>query len=217
VKETKVIISGFLNRWGIPRLIWVLAGLLLVQSPVFASLRMQDDAWEKIHQAERLFDEGKIDDSINILELLLEQPGLTTEQKQKSYELLAANYLAKMSEERADRALRKLLELAPSYRPDPSYYSQGFIDRVERIRKEVAAAHPPGETVQLPEDTTRVAEEALQPPEEKERESFVGSTWFWVGAGVLVAGTVTALAISGGDGTSSQTQAQALPPPPSLP
>ena len=209
-------ISGFLDRRGIPRLIWLLAGLLLVQSPVFAFLGMQDDAWQKIQRAERLFDEGKIDDSIDILELLLDQPGLTIEQKQKAYELLAANYLAKMYEERADRALRKLLELVPNYRPDPRYYSQAFIDRVETIRKEIAAAQPPVQTAEPPEETAQPPKEAGQAVEE-EKEPFVGSTLFWVGAGVLVAGAVTVLAVSGGNGAASPAQAQALPPPPGLP
>ena len=205
-----MIISDFLDRWGVARISWVLLGLLLVQSPVLAFLPVQDDAWEKIQQAERLFDQGKIDDAINILELLLDQPGLTTEHKQKAYELLAANYLAKMYEERADRAIRKLLELVPNYRPDPRYYSQAFIGRVEAIRKELAAAQPPTETA--PPVT-----EAAQPLKEEEKESFIGSTVFWVGAGVLVAGAVTVIAVSGGNGAASQTQAQPLPPPPNLP
>jgi hypothetical protein len=199
-------------------LVWILAGLLLVQSPVFAFLRLQDDdAREKLQQAERLFDEGKIDDSIHLLELLIDEAGLTIEQKQKAYELLAANYLAKMYEERADRALRKLLELVPNYKPDPRYYSQAFIDRVENIRKELAAARPSKETAQPPKETTQPGEDTAQPPEQEEKESFIGSTLFWVGAGVLVAGAVTVLAVSGGNGAPSQTQPQSLPGPPALP
>ena len=212
-----MIISGFLERWGIPRLIWVLVLMLLAQSPVFAFLRTQDDAWEKIKQAERLFEEGKIDDSINILELLLDEPELTIDQKQKAYELLAANYLAKMYEERADRALRMLLELVPNYQPDPAYYSRAFIDRVESVRKELAAAQHPKDTTHPPKETTQSPKDAAQPPKEEEKDSFIGSTWFWVGAGVLVAGAATAFAISGGNGATSQTQAQPLPPPPDLP
>ncbi|MGB2958808.1 MAG: hypothetical protein WBD30_07960 [Bacteroidota bacterium] len=191
--------------------------LLLAQSPVFAFLRIQDDVQEKIEQAERLFDEGKIDESINILELVLDERELTIDQKQKAYELLAANYLAKMYEERADRALRKLLELVPNYRPDPTYYSRAFIDRVESVRKELAAAQPPKDTTPPAKETAQPPKDAAQPPRDEEKDSFIGSTWFWVGAGVLVAGAATAFAISGGNGATSQTQAQPLPSPPDLP
>jgi hypothetical protein len=97
-------------------------------------------------EAERLFDDGKIDQSIAVLEKLLTERKLRTVELRRAYELLASNFLAKSFVQQAEDALRKLLVMVPNYSPDPDRYSDAFIRQVDKVRKELERSAIPSES-----------------------------------------------------------------------
>lgn len=199
-----MILSRFLDHFATRQLVWAIVLSLAVPPSLFSQQDPQEAARKKIQEAEKLlFEEGNFDRSIEILEELVKQSGVGPKEMQQAYELLAANYLAKTYVVQAEEALRKLLELAPTYKPDPERYSAAFVDAVEKVRREIAKAAVT-QAVQKP-----IQKPAETPPGEK---AWYEKTWVWIAGGV-VAVVVAVLIFT----KPSPVQEKTLPGPPSMP
>jgi flagellar biosynthesis GTPase FlhF len=151
-------VSQLLNHAFTRCIVWTLALLIAVPPALLAHQETQQQTLSKrIKEAESLYDRGKFDQSIQILENLVKPGGgLSVEQSQQAYELLAANYVAKTLIVKAEVALKRLLELVPNYKPDPEKYDAVFVEQVEKVRKQ-----------QSEEQAKRLAEEQARQDEEE--------------------------------------------------
>jgi len=170
--------------------------LMLPGAPLLAAQQQggQDFA-KKIKEAETKRAYGDFDGSIKLLEESLRSTNFPQELKKPAYELLAQNYLAKSYLEQAKSAIKKLLELVPTYVPpadDPPFAAE-----VEKVRVEMGT------------------KPVVEPVVKAEESAWYESPWVWAGGGVLVVGGV--LLLAGGTNPPPPPVVQPLPAPPSLP
>ena len=195
------MILGDLLRRRFARLtIWLLLVSLAVGPATVSG--MQDTFPRTIREAEDRFFNGDFDSSIAIVLKCLDNAAFPVELKQRAYELLAQNYLAKTYVEQARQAIRKLLELVPAYVPPPE--DPEFLTQVERVRQEMPK----------PQQAAAADTSSLKGGTEAEQSAWYSSTWVWVGAGVVVAGVAALVLIKP---TPSPPPDQKLPEPPQFP
>jgi tetratricopeptide (TPR) repeat protein len=143
--------------------------LMLPCEPLLAALQQGGNDYAKtVKEAENKYLLGDFDSSIKLLEESLRSLNFPQDLKKSAYELLAQNYLAKSYLEQAKSAIKKLLELVPTYVPPAD--NPPFVAEVERIRQEIRAKAP----VEL------VAKQ--------EESEWYESPWVWIGGGLLIAG-----------------------------
>jgi len=185
----------------------VLLVLILLGAPFFNpfandTAQAQDDCKTKFTRAETAFNNGRLDETIDLLSDCVYKGKLAPADEQRAIKLLSFSYLAKDYVDQAKNTIRKLLELVPSYEPDPNQDPPDFARMVKEVKTEMTAPGP-GEP---PAETT---------PAVKKKKS---KTWLFVGGGAVVAGGVAALALGGGGGGGPVTPPPTpLPMPPPLP
>ncbi len=169
-------------------------GLLIL--PLFDSgslLSAQDiDIENTLNDAEQKYTEGRFDEAIALLTVCLDAPGVTPEQKQRSYRLMGLTYIAKDYLTEAKNSITKLLQLVPNYQPDPIFDPPPFINLVKEVRDET------------------IAKQVTAKEEESDSK-----LWWYVGGGVAAVALV-AILVSSGSG-DEEPQVQNLPGPPDTP
>lgn len=107
-------------------------------------------------RAEASYFDGRLDDTILMLDECLKSGQLEGEAEERAYLLLGRAYFAKNLELEAETALRELLERVPNYQPDPVRDNPPFRTMVARVREmmedEQQAQLLPSPTLVLPED-----------------------------------------------------------------
>lgn len=170
----------------------VFAFILPTLSPIVAQTQGACD--EKIKQAEQKFYDGLFDDAVALLNSCLKESSITKQERARAHELLAKVYLGKDYQEQAESAIRKLLELVPSYAPNPDKDTPTYVALVEKVRSE------------QPKEGEQLAE---QSPKEDGKPWYT-NTWVLIGAGVVVVGVVAILLLTKKDDKKE-------PPPSYLP
>lgn len=166
----------------------IFAFILPTLSPIMAQTQSACD--EKIKQAEQKFYDGLFDDAITLLNSCLKESSVTKQERARAHELLAKVYLGKDYQEQAENAIRKLLELVPTYTPNPDKDTPTYVALVEKIR-------------------SQQPEEPQATDEQKKDKAWYENTWVIVGAGVAVVGAVVAVILL------SKKEEKKEPPPPS--
>jgi len=184
----------FTDRRWVLALIWTLVISLTLQPCSIIFAQTQDDCTAKIKEAEQKFYNGDFETSITLLENCLKTGNLSRREKERAYELLALNYQSKSYLEQANNAIKKLLELAPNYKPNPEQFPPTFVEQVEKVRKEMEGEKP-----------------------QKSEGGGIPTKWLLIGGGVVVVGVIAYLVFKGGGGDGETVPAKALPEPPSLP
>jgi tetratricopeptide (TPR) repeat protein len=192
------------NRGGpLVIIIWTIIIALLFQPVTGVVAQVKGVCEERLKEAEKNFYDGLFDDAITLLNQCLKEPNIAQQERAKTHELLAKVYLGKDYLDQAENALKKLLELVPTYAPNPERDTPTFITLVEKVKSE----------------QPKVAEQSKKPePAEKKEDkgAWYTNTWVLVGAGVAVAGGA-ALLLLGGKKDTNGGQVNPLPAPPDLP
>lgn len=144
---------------------------------------------EEYAQAETAYYDAAFDRAVRLLRTCLDEANLTPDTRVRFYRLLAFAHIARGDRGAARNAAARLLDLDPTYAPDPSVDRPDFVELVRDVKATRRAAEPQDETH--------------------------GPRWLrWAmgGAGAIVAGTA-ALLLTGGEGED----ASQLPAPPPLP
>ena len=100
--------------------------------------RSQDKCENALKEAENLYITGRFDEAIDLLEGCLPS-GFTQEQKKQAYRLLGKSYLAKDYLDQAKDAIEKLLEIVPTWKPDPIQEPPEFMQLVEEVKQRMEA------------------------------------------------------------------------------
>jgi len=175
--------------------------------------------------AERQYNDGRLDDVIKTLESCL-PAGLKNEDKSKAYRLLGLTYMAKDYLEQAKQSIQKLLALVPKWQPDPDQDPPPFTRMVEEVRKEMkeeqkeAVPEKPVEQPQeKPIEIEKPREEPVTVPAQPQKRGSKKFLWIGIGAAALGGGLLAALAGGGGGGNGGPTivPPDRLPDPPGGP
>ena len=151
------------------------------------------DIEKTLNDADQKYTEGRFDETIALLTVCIDTPGITPEQKQRAYRLMGLTYIAKDYLTEAKSSIEKLLKLVPNYQPDPIFDPPPFINLVKEVQDETVAKQVTA----------------------KEEEKSDSNLWWYVGGGAAVV-VVAAVLLSGGS-DEEPAQPQALPGPPDLP
>ncbi len=94
------------------------------------SFKAHSDCGDNLISAKKLYEEGKLDDAINLI-----LPCSQTESavQWQAYKLLTKAYLAKQDDINARNAAVRMIELHPTYEVNPRYDSKGFINLLKSI------------------------------------------------------------------------------------
>ena len=104
--------------------------LFSVQLPILAQ---QETCASNLKRAEKLFDEGKLDEMHQALSDCM-RSGFNKEQKIRAYELIIQAYLADENSLEAERRMMKLLRMEPTFSVDKKVLSAEFINLFEQLR-----------------------------------------------------------------------------------
>jgi hypothetical protein len=129
-----VLINGLSSR-----VLTAVLILLLLCEPLATGLGQTREDYEKrMREAEEMFAKGRFEGSIKIVEEILARPNFPAERRKDALELLARDFSGLSYVEQARSAIRKLLELVPTYIPPPE--DPEFAQQVQSVRQELAAA-----------------------------------------------------------------------------
>jgi len=154
----------------------------------------QDSCTEELTLGEERYNLGRFDEVIDLINTCLAKEDVPEQELRQAYRLMGLSYLGKRLESDARASIRQLLELVPSYEPDPNFDPPPFITMIENVRMEMEAEIAEAED----------AQQAVQPRKKRWRK------WLLIG-GAIIGGSAIALALSGGGGGGQ------IAPPPSLP
>lgn len=176
----------------------------------------------ELETADESYSMGRFDQTIELLDQCLEKEGLSETERRLAYRLKGLSYIGKGLQVDAREAVRRLLELVPSYEPDPIQDPPTFVELIDEMRQEVAPP-PPAEPVEEEPAVTeaRSAEPAevvppaatpavLQPTKRKKKKT---GRWILGGLGVAAAGGLVAVLVSGGGSGGSSGTPIGEPPP----
>jgi hypothetical protein len=194
----------YYNRGGpLVIIIWTIVIVLLFQPLSGAFAQVKGVCEERLKEAEKKFYDGLFDEAIVLLNQCLKEPNLAQQERAKTHELLAKVYLGKDYLDQAEAAVKRLLELVPTYAPNPERDTPTFISLVDKVKAEQPIA----------------VEEPKKPePVEKKKEkegAWYTNTWVLIGGGAVAAGA--AVLLLSGKKESKTEQANPLPAPPALP
>ncbi|MDP2208492.1 MAG: tetratricopeptide repeat protein [Bacteroidota bacterium] len=176
-------------------IIWTIIIALLFQPITGAFAQVKGVCEERLKEAEKKFYDGFFDEAITLLNQCLKEPNIAQQERAKTHELLAKVYLGKDYLDQAENALKKLLELVPTYTANPERDTPTFVALVDKVKAE------------QPQEP--------KPVEKKEdKGAWYTNTWVLVGTGVAVAGGVALLLLSG---KKEAETVNPLPAPPGLP
>lgn len=180
-------------------IIWTIIITLLFQPITGAFAQVKGVCEERLKEAEKKFYDGFFDEAITLLNQCLKEPNIAQQERAKAHELLAKVYLGKDYLDQAENALKKLLELVPTYTPNPERDTPTFVALVDKVKAEQPTQEP----------------KKAEPVEKKEDKSpWYTNTWVLVGAGVAVAGGAAVLLLAG---KKEAEKVNPLPSPPGLP
>ncbi|TFG99004.1 MAG: hypothetical protein E4H13_09305 [Calditrichales bacterium] len=151
------------------------------------------DIEKTIKDADQKYTEGRFDETIALLTVVVESAKVTSEQKQQAYRLMGLTYIAKDYLTEAKKSIENLLKLVPNYKPDPIYDPPPFINLVEQVQSET------------------VAKKASLADKESDNKM-----WWYIGGGVAAVGILAVILASSSSDEETPTD-QALPAPPALP
>lgn len=175
--------SSFLQRF-------IGAMVLALLFLTFVDVRgQQPDRPEKdLVEAERKYYKGLFDEAADLINSCLNLGGLTVPQQARAYRLFGLIYVSKNELPKAKDYVRKLLEVAPDYEPDPEEEPREFLELVKAVRSEKPIAPVPS------------------------TKKGGSKKWLWLGGGGAVAAGAIAFFISRGEERPPR-----LPDPPALP
>ncbi len=105
-------------------------------TPMQSVQAQTQDCEKALAEAEQKYSAGRFDEAIDLLEKCL-PVGFSDEEKKKAYKLLAFSYLAKDYLDQAKNAILKLLELVPTWQPDPIQDPPPFTKMVEEVKEQM--------------------------------------------------------------------------------
>jgi len=112
--------------------------LLLILS--VAALYAQERCAAELAKAEEKYQQGRLDDAIDLLNNCLRKGDLLIAESKQAYRLLAKAYLSKGQLNRAKDNLRNLLRVAADWKPDPEIDAPSFITLADEVIAEVELA-----------------------------------------------------------------------------
>lgn len=183
--------------------------LFFTSMDALALVLVQEQTCEELlAEAENKYFEGLLDQTIELVNVCLNQQNITVEQREKGYKLLGKAYHAKGLLEQAKDNIRKLLELIPNWQPNPNIDTPSFARMAEEVIAEMERQEEQAEREQA-EQPTAPTEPAT------ERDGGGGKTLLLIagGGGLAAAALILALAGGGGGGAANNQ----LPDPPPLP
>jgi len=191
------------------RMLWALAftqALVVFSAP---AAHAQEKCKYELTEAEKKYQDGFFDEAITLLLACVNKSGLAVDESERAYKLLAKAYHANQLLNEAKEALKKLLALAPNWKPNPVTDPPPFQRLAEEVIKEIEQQKLAEE--KKPEEKILPAEviEPVQPAKKKSSKK-----WLWIGGGVLVAGGVTAAILAGSKDEKVDT---GFPSPPGRP
>ncbi len=174
-------------------IVWLLVPALLVQPISTCFAQTQNVCDQRLKEAEKKFYDGFFDEAVDLLNKCLADKDVTTQERAKVHELLAKTYLGKDYLDQAENAIRKLLELIPTYSANPERDTPTFVELVQKVKSEKG-----------------------EDKEKEEKRPWYKNTWVWIGAGVVIVGVVLIAILAGGK-EKEEPKPQPLPDPPDLP
>ena len=178
--------------------VWLL--FFTISVPLNSVLAQADEECKKLlEEAEKKYYDALFDDAIGLIKGCLDKEGLSKSTEFQAYKLLSLSYQGKSYEQQAKEAIKQLLKLNPSYKPNTEQEQPEFVEMVEKVRKEI---EPPPT--------------GPQPGPQKEKGGGI-SKWVWIGGGVVAAGVVTAVVLSGGGDETPPPPPGQFPLPPGRP
>ena len=181
----------------------------LILNP-FISVVAQDKCEKELAEAEQKYYAGRFDEAIELAKRCLNNTGLSQAEELRAYKIISLAYIAKDYLEQARGAVQKLLELVPTYEPDPDQDPPPFTNMVKEMKETIEQQKKKEEQAKPPVTPQEPAEQA--PPAKKGG----GKTWLLIGGGVA-AGLVAVLVAGGGGGGGGGTQPPAILPDPPQP
>lgn len=98
-----------------------------------------------LERADAMLARGQVEEAIALLQETLNGSTLSPEDRVGGFRLLALAYLAKDSTEDARESIRRLLEIAPAYEPDPDTHSPALVRLIKEVQLESVKIVPPAE------------------------------------------------------------------------
>ncbi len=165
----------------------------------------------ELRAADESYSMGRFDQTIELLDQCLAKDGILESERRLVYRLKGLSFIGKGLQVDAREAIRRLLELVPSYERDPIQDPPTFVELIDEMRQE--AAPPPPEPVQEQPAVTEAQDPppvVLQPTTRKKKKS---GRWILGGLGVAAAGGLVAVLVSGGGSGGGNGPAISEPPP----
>ncbi len=193
--------------------VWAIWALLIsATAPAFA----QDAATciSNLERAEELRLRGRFEDAIDLVNPCKDINQLSIRDRATVYDIMAKSYEGLQRQQEAIDAIKRLLELAPQFEPDPAANSRTYVQLFEQVREEQQNEPvPEPETVPPPAPVAppiaQVPEADVKPRGKSRRGVLIG------GAGALgVGAAVIFLVTSGEKGVDPPLPPTELPGPP---
>jgi len=105
---------------------------LLLWLPI-AGVAQQENCATKLKKAEKLFDEGKLEEMLATLDECM-RFGFSRSQKIRAYELIIQALLADENYNEAERKMVRLLKMEPTFTTEKKVLSGEFVDLYERLK-----------------------------------------------------------------------------------
>ncbi len=154
-----------------------------------ASAQTPDGCTQAYTGAEEAYYAANFEQAVDTLQTCLSRPDVSDSMRVRSYRLLSFVHLGRNDTTAARLAVESLLDLRPTYQPDPSRDRPDFVALVEEVK---ASRQPPSAQA-----------------EEKDGRRWV--RWVAAGAGAAALGTLAAVLFGGGGGDGPGPEP--LPPP----
>ena len=140
----------------------------------------QDACDNALLQANENYENGLLDQAIDLLTSCFEKNGFTLEDSMSAYKLLAKAYDAKGLSQKTEQALRNLLQLNPNWQSDPDNDTPAFMAFAQKIIIKVKEEQP---KLSIIGNKSSIIDRSKS------------KKWLWIGGGVVIAGVVAAIII----------------------
>ena len=119
--------------------------LLICCLPTATVYAQAESCQATLQQAEQAYNLGDFDETIRLVDTCLDNTSVSEAERQFGFRLKGLSYIGKGLETDARAAVRRLLELVPSFQADPVQDPPTFITLIEEVKQEMgvpAAALP---------------------------------------------------------------------------
>ena len=165
----------------------VLFFLLIAGVASLPTLAVGQSCAEDLATAENLYNTGRFDQAIALIDQCLDTLDVPVSERIKAYQIKGLCYVSKGQEQEAREAIQRLLLINPTYQTNPTNDPPLFRSLVEDVRTEMAAQDTPAAE---PEEQI-VAEQPVV--KQKNRRTL---RWIAAGAGLAAGAVVAILVIS---------------------